>query len=164
MRRVVSSFITCCLALAAACSKPESLPPALDQLISVGAGRASSISAEDAGAVVRGKHLLIWASGEWLVTALRAGNVGWPERGADAALLKVIEAGSRPSYEVCADALYEAVASDRLGAAVILLTEASACINDAAIVRARQLADSRGYEAMKKLLSTARTTQPPSSS
>lgn len=133
----------------------DPLPRALEEIIAVGAGRLPAFPAEHADAVVNGKHIVGWASGEWLVLALRAGDVPHAERRADAALASLLASGAQFPAQVCREALHQAVASDRLGAAVLLLGETRDCLGRDALESARTLAVERGDASMQSLLNAA---------
>ncbi|MBI2398098.1 MAG: hypothetical protein HYV17_09890 [Xanthomonadales bacterium] len=139
-----------------ACSgTSEPLPRALEEIIAVGADRLPAFPAEHADAVVNEKHVVAWASGEWLVLALRAGDVPHAERRADAALASLLASGAQFPAQVCREALHQAVASDRLGAAVLLLGETRDCLGRDALESARTLAVERGDASMQSLLNAA---------
>ena len=142
-------------ALVACGGSPEPLPLALDEIVAVGVGRLDAFPAERADAVVNGKHIVTWASGEWLVLALRAGDVPHAEQRADAALASLLASGVQFSAQVCREALHQAVASDRLGAAVLLLGETRDCLGRDALESARTLAVERGDTSMQSLLNAA---------
>lgn len=128
------------------------LPAPLDALLGIASGPITKYPKEYVNIRVQEKHVLVWAASEWLVLSLRAGGVEWAERKADAALVAVLEAGQEIPMDVFSAALNEAVSSDRLGAAVMILRKSGRCLNPDAINAALALSSKRDYPAMHALL------------
>lgn len=153
---ILLALLLCSAVILGLRSAPKQLPPELVLLLRAGQEESVAIPPADSGAMVGGRHLLTWAAGEWLVRNLQqVEELGWPERAADSVVRKVLAATGSGNQAACEEALREAVAADRLGAAAIILSEGRACLTEEAITSASALATQRGVLGMQAIFQLA---------